>query len=113
MKSQQIGSFEEVVLLTVAGLSDEAYGLSIKLSIEEHSGKNISIGALRTTLGRLEKKGFLTSELGEATSIRGGKRKRFYTISQAGKDMLVETMALRKQLWNNLPDTILNTSWNP
>ncbi len=112
MKSQQIGSFEEVVLLTVASLSEEAYGLSIKLSIEETSGKNISIGALRTTLGRLEKKGFLTSKLGEATSIRGGKRKRFYTISPSGKATLVETMALRKQLWKNVPDTILNVNWN-
>ena len=85
MGKYSIGEFEEVLLLTVAILYDNAYGISIKEEIEDRLNRKVSVGAMRTALSRLEKKGFLRSEFGEATAIRGGKRKRFYTVPPYGK----------------------------
>jgi hypothetical protein len=78
MKGTHLGEFEEIVLLTVAVLIDDAYGFTIMSEIEKRSNRSISIGAMRTTLSRLEEKGFLKSKLGEATKVRGGKRKRYF-----------------------------------
>ena len=106
MKDIQLGGFEEVVLLSVAARYGEAYGVSIKLHIEAHCERRVSIGALRTTLSRLEKKGFLDSKLGEATSVRGGKRKRFYTVTPLGKQALDQIREERKKLWQSIPKTV-------
>lgn len=94
-----IGEFEELVLLTVATLGDEAYGVTIKEDIEERSSRSISIGALHSTIARLEEKGFLKSFLGGATQERGGRRKRFFQLTQSGKAALHEIKNLRDQLW--------------
>lgn len=108
MRFHQIGELEETVLLTVAILYGDAYGYTIKNEIEARSNRSISLGALRTTLARLEEKGFLESELGEPTKIRGGKRKRYYTVTQAGKEALTQVMDNRKQLWESIPEAALN-----
>ncbi|HEY0651522.1 MAG TPA: helix-turn-helix transcriptional regulator [Chryseosolibacter sp.] len=94
-----IGEFEELVLLTVAVLGDDAYGVSIKEDIEARSGRSISIGALHSTIARLEEKGFLKSFLGGATQERGGRRKRFYQLTHAGKSSLHDIKNLRDELW--------------
>ncbi len=73
-----LGEFEEVVLLTIASLGDEAYGVSIQNDIESRCKRSISIGALHSTITRLEEKGFLKSRMGGATAERGGRSKRFY-----------------------------------
>lgn len=101
MKGTQLGEFEEIVLLTVAILDDQAYGISIKDEIEDRTGRKISIGGLHSTITRLEEKGFLTSELGGATSERGGRRKRFFKISYAGKLALNRAKNLRDDLWKS------------
>lgn len=98
-----IGEFEEVVLLTVAVLYENAYGISIKEDIEKRLDRNVSVGAMRTALSRLEKKGFLKSEFGEATPERGGKRKRFYKVTPYGKKALEQVMETRKKLWEAIP----------
>ena len=103
MGKYSIGEFEEIVMLTVAVLHDEAYGISIKNEIEERVERNVSVGAMRTALARLEKKGFLKSELGEATAVRGGKRKRYYKVTPYGQKALVQVMEVRKQLWDSIP----------
>lgn len=103
MGKYSIGEFEEVVVLTVAILSDNAYGIAIKEDIETRLNRKVSVGALRTALSRLEKKGYLKSEFGEATSIRGGKRKRFFKMTQEGKVALEQVMETRKQMWAAIP----------
>ena len=94
-----LGEFEELVLLTVAVLGDDAYGVTIKADIETRANRSISIGALHTTLTRLEEKGFLKSKLGGATQDRGGRRKRFYDLTRSGKVALSSSKNLRDELW--------------
>ena len=103
MGKYSIGEFEEVVLLTVAVLFENAYGISIKEEIESRLNRKVSVGAMRTALNRLEKKGFLISEFGEATAVRGGKRKRYFKVTRTGKAALEQVMETRKQLWNAIP----------
>ncbi|MEP5613078.1 MAG: helix-turn-helix transcriptional regulator [Cyclobacteriaceae bacterium] len=104
MGKNSIGEFEEIVMLTVAVLFHDAYGVAIKKDIEQRSKRSVSLGAMRTALKRLEKKGFLKSEFGEATAVRGGKRKRFFKVTPYGKRVLEEAMETRKRLWDAIPD---------
>jgi PadR family transcriptional regulator PadR len=95
-----LGEFEEIVLLTIATLGNEAYGVMIQKDIEERSNRTISIGALHSTITRLEEKGFLKSWVGGATKERGGRSKRYYEITQAGKKSVADTKSLRDELWD-------------
>ena len=94
-----LGEFEELVLLTIATMGNEAYGVSILENIEQRTDRKLSIGALHSTITRLEEKGFLKSWLGDPTQERGGRRKRLFEVTHAGKEILHETKALRDQLW--------------
>jgi DNA-binding PadR family transcriptional regulator len=94
-----IGEFEELVLLTVAVLGDTAYGVTIKGEIEERANRDISIGALHSTIARLEEKAYLKSYLGGATQERGGRRKRYFQLTQSGKAALHDIKNLRDDLW--------------
>ena len=71
-KGDYPGEFEMVVMLTLLHLEDRAYGMTIRLDIEERTGRSVSIGAVYTTLRRLQKKGYVTAELGEPSPSRGG-----------------------------------------
>ena len=95
-----LGEFEELVLHAIATLGEEAYGVSIQQDIETRCNRSISIGALHSTITRLEEKGFLKSWLGGATQERGGRSKRFYQITSAGKKSVAESKSLRDQLWS-------------
>ncbi|MEL6558265.1 MAG: helix-turn-helix transcriptional regulator [Bacteroidota bacterium] len=108
MGKYQLGEFEEVVMLTVAILYGEAYGFAIIEEMEKRLNRKVSIGSLQTVLRRLEKKGLLESEFGEATKVRGGKRKRFFTVTSVGKKMLEEAKEQRLGLWNAIPNIALN-----
>lgn len=90
MSQNQLGEFEEIVLLTVAILNGEAYGVSIIQEIESRIGRRVSLGAIQTALKRLEDKGFVDSAFGESTKIRGGKRKRYYTITAQAQKNITE-----------------------
>lgn len=94
-----IGEFEELVLLTIASFGNEAYGVVIKEDIERRANRTISIGALHSTITRLEEKGFIKSWLGEPTEERGGRRKRYFELTQSGKAGLHQMKDLRDQLW--------------
>lgn len=94
-----LGEFEELVLLTVASLGTDAYGVTIKESIEGRSDRSISMGALHSTITRLEEKGFLSSWMGEPTQERGGRRKRYYEVTHQGKVVLHHMKDLRDALW--------------
>jgi PadR family transcriptional regulator PadR len=95
-----IGEFEELVLLTIAALDESAYGVSIKEDIEQRTGRSISIGALHSTITRLEEKGLLKSQMGEPTQERGGRRKRYFQLTNQGKAALRNIKALRDELWD-------------
>jgi len=94
-----IGEFEELVLLTIASLGENAYGVAIKEDIEMRAGRDISLGALHSTITRLEEKKFIQSWLGEPTQERGGRRKRFFELTHQGKVALHDIKALRDELW--------------
>lgn len=97
---EYLGEFEELVLLTIAVLGSEAYGVSIQREIEERCNRTVSIGALHSTITRLEEKGYLKSWMGGATKERGGRSKRYYEVTQAGKKAVAETKNLRDELWD-------------
>jgi PadR family transcriptional regulator, regulatory protein PadR len=103
MSQYRLGEFEEIVLLTVAILNGEAYGVSIIEEIETRTDRNVSLGAIQTVLKRLEHKGLVQSAFGEATKVRGGKRKRYYSITGEGKKTLQQTKEQRMSLWNAIP----------
>ncbi|MEL6534072.1 MAG: helix-turn-helix transcriptional regulator [Bacteroidota bacterium] len=103
MKGTQLGEFEELVLLIVGVLFPEAYGLAIREQIIEQTGRKVAIGAVHSALNRLETKGFVRSELAEATHERGGRRKRLFRITATGKEALEKNQKLRTSLWLNIP----------
>lgn len=98
-----IGEFEEIILLTVAIMNGKAYGIAIIEELENRTGRSAAIGAVQTVLKRMEDKGWLTSEFGEATNERGGKRKRYYTVTAEGKSLLTQNKEQRNSLWNAIP----------
>jgi DNA-binding PadR family transcriptional regulator len=90
-KSVALGEFEQVVLLAVLRLGDKAYGVTVRQEIQECTGRAPTAGALYTTLDRMEKKGLVRSWLGEPTPQRGGRPKRFFKLTPAGRAALVRT----------------------
>src|SRR5262245_17339367 len=94
-----LGEFEELVLLTIASLGDTAYGVSVQGAIEGRTDRSISMGALHSTITRLEEKGLIASHLGDPTQERGGRRKRFFEVTHAGKVVLHRQKELRDGLW--------------
>ena len=107
MRGTYLGEFEEVVLLTVAVLYDEAYGVLITEEIERQTGRSVSISAVHAALNRLEEKSFVKARMGGATAERGGRRKRFFTVTIAGSRALREIHETRNQLWGLIPKTAL------
>ncbi|MEO0338724.1 MAG: helix-turn-helix transcriptional regulator [Bacteroidota bacterium] len=103
MKGTYLGEFQEIVLLTILILEENAYGVSIQEEINTRIQRNISRGALHTALKRLEEKGFISSRMGEATAVRGGRRKRLYTVTNRGKESLQTAKEIRDQLWQAIP----------
>ncbi|MGC3948434.1 MAG: PadR family transcriptional regulator [Chryseolinea sp.] len=98
-----LGEFEELVLLMVAALHGEAYGVSILENLELRLQKKVNISAVHVALKRLEDKGFVKSKFGGISSERGGRRKKFYVVTALGKRMLDDTYALRVSLYNEIP----------
>lgn len=103
MKHHSIGEFEELVLLVVAALHDEAYGVSIQETLVEKLAKNINISAVHVALSRMEDKGFIKSRFGGITEDRGGRRKKFYVITALGKHVLDNQFDVRTSLYKMIP----------
>lgn len=110
MSQNHLGEFEEIVLLTVAILQGEGYGASIINEIETRLERQVSLGAMQTVLKRLEEKNLVASEFGEATEVRGGKRKRLYEITNSGRDLLQQTKEQRNALWTAIPKVVFKFS---
>jgi PadR family transcriptional regulator, regulatory protein PadR len=109
MSETNLGNFEEVILLVTGILGDEAYAFRIASEVENQTGRASSIGAVHSTLNRLENKGFLTSQFGKPTIERGGRRKRIYTITAYGRDILAASRDFKLSLWKQYPDFIADS----
>lgn len=108
MKETRLGDFEEVIMLLVGILDKNAYAFKIADEFKSQTGRSVSIGAVHSTLSRLDKKGFVTSEMGGATSARGGRRKRIYTITAHGQRVLTDSRDFKMSLWQQFPDLAID-----
>jgi DNA-binding PadR family transcriptional regulator len=89
--NDRLGRFEELILLALVRLRENAYGVPIRREIAERTGRDVSFGAVYTTLERLERKGYVSSRVGEPTPERGGRAKRYFRIEAPGVRALTET----------------------
>jgi DNA-binding PadR family transcriptional regulator len=111
MKNYQLGEFEELVILTVGILNNEAYSVAIKDEIESRLARTVSMGALHTALIRLEDKGYLKSYSGETTEDRAGRPRRYFEITALGKKAILYSKETREQLWKAIPKTVLEVKY--
>lgn len=103
MAKDFLGEFEELVLMLVAALREDAYGAAIAGEIEARLKRDVTLSAVHVTLYRLEDKGYIKSKTGGATQERGGRRKRIYTVTSAGMAMLRVMKDVRIDLWKMIP----------
>ena len=99
MKGDQLGAFEELVLLAVHGLRDEAYGMAVREVLERETGRSVSLGPVYTVLDRLEGKGLVRSTMVAGTPTRGGRSRRVFTLTAAGSRALTSLQQIRTRLY--------------
>ena len=102
-KGQFLGEFEQIVLLAVARLEGEGYGMTIRREIERSTARKVTIGPVYSTLTRLEQKGYVSSRKEEATPIRGGKATRHFLILPTGVRALQRSRTMLNQMWQDVP----------
>jgi len=102
MARDTLGPFEHTILAVLLRQPRDAYGATLQERITEATGRDVSVGALYTTLDRLERKGLVTSWWGEATPERGGRRKRYYKIEASGVDAVRRTEALHARVTGDM-----------
>ena len=107
MKKDHLGELEEMVLLIILLLKDDAYGLAIRKALKEEANRNVTIGAVHGTVNRLESKGLIKSFTGEATEIRGGRRKRIFEVTSSGLNALETSRDVKVSLWQKIPNLSL------
>lgn len=110
MKKYYLGEFEELVILTIGILNNEAYSVAIKDEIEARLSRTVSMGALHTALRRLEDKGYLKSYAGESTEERAGRPKRYFEITAMGKKAMLYVKNVRDEFWQAIPKTVMQAS---
>ncbi len=101
------GPFEQATLLAIMRLGDNAYGVPLRRELSERLGRDVSYGAIYTTLERMESKGFVSSRVGGATAERGHRAKRYYTIEAPGVRALEAARSAAASMWSGLPDGAL------
>ena len=109
MKGSSLGELEELVLLTVGILYNDAYGLAITNELEKQTGRNVMLSAVHKVLVRLEGKEYLRSEMSEPVAERGGRKKKLYFLTDAGRKAVRQAHDLRNNMWQQVPDIV----WNP
>ena len=103
MKSPDfLGEFEQVVLLAVLRMDDEAYAVPIRREIEKRTRRNVVRGALYVTLERLEEKGYVESWLADPTQERGGRPRRYYKVRPSGVSALEHSWSALQRMWEGL-----------
>jgi len=103
MKRTYLGEFEELVLLIVATLDGDAYGVNITHEIADKTGRDARLNQVHASLHRLEEKGMINSKMSKPTAERGGRRKRLFKITAYGRQTLSEIQSIRTNLWNLIP----------
>ena len=104
MKGDYLGAFEELVLLAVAGVGAEAYGITVQERVERDAGRTVSLGAVYAALDRLEAKKYVASWLGDTGAYRGGRRKRHFSITAEGRRVLHDVRRVRERLWRAIEE---------
>jgi len=99
-----LGELEELILLMVTLIGADAYGVSIVEELEQQAGRTVTISAVHAALHRLEKKGFVRSKMGGASTERGGRRKRLFQLTAYGRQALQELRAVRNTIWAQIPN---------
>ena len=105
--SDTLGEFEQLVLLAIVHLKDDAYGVTIRREIESRTGRLVAVGALYTALDRLERKGFVRSRASEPTPQRGGRSKRHFTLVAAGAAALERSRETMRRMWAGVKPGLL------
>ena len=101
-RGEFLGEFEQIILLTVVRLRDSAYGIALRDEIEGRTGREVSVGSVYKALDRMEKRGLVTSTLGDPTPERGGRAKRFYRLERPGVVALHQSRASLANLWDGV-----------
>jgi DNA-binding PadR family transcriptional regulator len=102
-KSAFLGEFEQVLLLALARLEGtQAYGMAIRREIEERTGQDVAIGSVYAALDRLQRRGFISSGVGDPTPQRGGRAKRYYSLRRPGAEALARCRDAYAKLWDGL-----------
>jgi len=101
-RDYSLGEFEHLVLVAILRLREDAYGVTIRQEIENRAGRDVSIGAIYTTLERLEQKGYVKSRRGDPTPERGGKAKRYFKLTAPGSKALYESRTTFDDMWRGL-----------
>ena len=102
MPDHNLGEFEQIVLLAVLRLGEDAYGVPIRREIEKRCGRKVTVGALYSTLDRLEAKEYLNSWFAEPTAERGGRSRRYFRVEPAGLEALGRAKAMLDRMWNGV-----------
>jgi DNA-binding PadR family transcriptional regulator len=103
MKRQHLSQTELMVMLAILRLGREAYGIPIADEINKRTGRELTMGVVYSTLGRLEEDALVRSETGEATAARGGRAKTYFELTAKGLKQVRETQRSLQSLWNGIP----------
>jgi len=112
MKGIHLGELEELILLTIAMLDDDAYGVSVQERLYQCASRQVNISAVHTVMHRMEKKGLVRSKFGPSLAIRGGRRKRLFSLTPSGLKALQEIRMVRNRMYENLPGFDFKISLN-
>lgn len=105
----ELTRFEEQIMLSIWKLQEDAYGIAIYQNIRDITNKNLAIGGIYFPLERLVKKGFLEAHKGEPTPVRGGQSKRFYRLTELGKEVLLSTRKTQEAFWKGIRPLKIST----
>ncbi len=109
MRTDSLGEFEQLLLLAILHLGDDAYGVTIRQEVESRTGREVAIGAMYTTLNRLETKGFVKSVMSDPTAQRGGRAKRTFTVRPLGATALRQSRERLARMWDGLKPNLEKT----
>jgi PadR family transcriptional regulator PadR len=101
-RREHLGEFEQIVLLAILRIGEDAYGVPIRLEIETRTGRSVTVGALYRTLDRLEEKGYVTSSFGDPTPARGGRSRRYFKVRPVGLRTLRASRDVLTAMWDGL-----------
>jgi DNA-binding PadR family transcriptional regulator len=107
---EHLGEFEQIVLLALLRLGDNAYGVPVRREIEQRTGRSLTVGALYRTLDRLENKGYVSSRFGDPVPERGGRSKRYFRVEPAAIRALRESRQVLEAMWDGMDLQVTNGS---